>query len=118
MCILNGIQIWPKDAILHIFQGNPRELPPISMHPRGATNVCLNKYYMMHMKRGSQQLREKELYVLSAKTRQSSLANQNIRFCQQNRTLRFGKLNLRFFPDKHINKKQTPIDFMHSYIHM
>jgi hypothetical protein len=27
MCILNGIQIWPRDAILHIFQGNPREMP-------------------------------------------------------------------------------------------
>jgi hypothetical protein len=24
---LNGIQIWPRDTILHIFQGNLRELP-------------------------------------------------------------------------------------------
>jgi hypothetical protein len=27
MCILNGIQIWPIDVILHIFQENPRDIP-------------------------------------------------------------------------------------------
>jgi hypothetical protein len=26
MCVLNEIQIWPRDIILHTFQGNPREL--------------------------------------------------------------------------------------------
>jgi hypothetical protein len=48
------------------------------MHLRGATNVCVNMYYVMHMTRGSQQLREKESYVLFAKTEQSGLANKNI----------------------------------------
>jgi hypothetical protein len=54
MCILNGIQFWPLDVILHIFQGNPREPPPIYMHLRGATKVGVNMYYVMHMIRGLQ----------------------------------------------------------------
>jgi hypothetical protein len=44
MCILNRIQIWPKDVILHIFQGTPR-VPPISMHPICAT-ICVSEHVL------------------------------------------------------------------------
>jgi hypothetical protein len=58
MCILNGIQTWHIDAILHIFSRKSKRASPISMHPRGATNVCVNMYYVMHMTRESQQLKQ------------------------------------------------------------
>jgi hypothetical protein len=54
MCILNGIQIWTRNIILHIFQGNPRELTLyIYMHLIGATIECVNMYYEMHMTKDS-----------------------------------------------------------------
>jgi hypothetical protein len=49
MCILNGIKIWPRDAILHIFQGNTRELPLYACIQYVQQFVCENMNYVMHM---------------------------------------------------------------------
>jgi hypothetical protein len=48
MCILNRIKIWPKDAILHIFQGTQRKLP-LYLCIRYVQQLCVNMYYVMHM---------------------------------------------------------------------
>jgi hypothetical protein len=40
--------------------------------------MCVNKYYAMHMVRGSQKIKAGETYALSAKTGQSGLGNQII----------------------------------------
>jgi hypothetical protein len=44
--------------------------------------VCVNIYYVMHITGGSQQIKFRETYAKSTKTRQSSLANRTIQFCQ------------------------------------
>jgi hypothetical protein len=56
MCMLNGIQIWPRDAILHIFQGNPRELPLYVSIQYVQQFVCENMNYVMHMIEELQQI--------------------------------------------------------------
>jgi hypothetical protein len=102
MCILNGIQIWPRDAILHTFQGNPRELPHIYKSDKCNNFVCVNMYYVMHIIGGSQQLKFGETYAKSTKTGQSDLGNQIIWFCQQNHknwNIWFIKLEHPIFPD-------------------
>jgi hypothetical protein len=84
MCILNEIQIWSKNAILHIFQGNPKELPYIYASDKcnNFVCVCVNMYYVIHMTGGSQQIKFGETYAKSVKTEQSGLGNQIIWFCQ------------------------------------
>jgi hypothetical protein len=61
--MLNEIQIWPRDAILHTFQGNLRELPPISMHLISAT--ILSAWFEKF----------EETYAKSVKTERSGLRN-------------------------------------------
>jgi hypothetical protein len=58
MCRLNEIQIWPIDAISHIFQGNPRELTLYVCIWEVQQQCVCKEVYMMHMTRGSQQRRE------------------------------------------------------------
>jgi hypothetical protein len=80
MCIWNGIQIWPIDAILHNFKENPRELPSICMHPRGATiSVCEHVLRDAYDKKIIT-IKVGETYALSAKIGQSNLVNWTIRF--------------------------------------
>jgi hypothetical protein len=64
MCILNGIQIWHRDAILQIFQGNPRELPLYVCIRYVQQFVSENMNYVMHMIEEPQQIRL-EKYMLS-----------------------------------------------------
>jgi hypothetical protein len=63
MCILNRIQIWPKDAILHFFQGTPRVLPLYLCIRYVQKFVCVNMYYVLHMTRGSQSNKIGETYA-------------------------------------------------------
>jgi hypothetical protein len=66
MCILNGIQIWPRDAILHIFEGNLRGLPLYVCIRYVQQFVCENLNYVMHMTEESQQIRlEKHMLSMS-----------------------------------------------------
>jgi hypothetical protein len=74
MCILNGIQFWPLDVILHIFQGNPREPPYIYASERCNQSGCEHVLCDAHDKRFTI-IKEKETYVLSTQTGQSSLVN-------------------------------------------
>jgi hypothetical protein len=79
MCLLNGIQIWPIDNILHIFQVNPKKLP-LSMHPeRCNQSVCKQLIHDAHDKLFTK-IKVRETYFLSVKTEQSDLANWNLRF--------------------------------------
>jgi hypothetical protein len=65
MCILNGTQIWHRDAILHILQGNPRELPLFVCILYVQQFMCENMNYVMHKIEESQQIRlEKHMLSL------------------------------------------------------
>jgi hypothetical protein len=80
MCILNRIQIWPRDAILHIFKENPRELPVyVCIRSVQQKSMCEQVIRDAHDGRFTK-IKLRESYVLYAKTGQSSLRNQNIRF--------------------------------------
>jgi heme/copper-type cytochrome/quinol oxidase subunit 4 len=79
MCIMNVIQIFTYRCYFTHFLRKSKRAPPICMHPEGATNVCVNMYYMMHMTRESQQRREegqRTENALPAKTRPSDFINQ------------------------------------------
>jgi hypothetical protein len=84
MCILNGIQIWPRDTILHIFQENPKDLP-LYVCIRGVQQKCVCKQ-VIHDAHDSwfTKIKLREAYILSARTGQSSFINRNIRFSQHN----------------------------------
>jgi hypothetical protein len=81
MCILNGIQIWPIDVILHIFQENPIELPYIYASERCNKNVCEQVIHYAYDKSFTK-IKARETYVLSTKTEQFDLTNWNLRFFQ------------------------------------
>jgi hypothetical protein len=66
MCILNGIQIWPIDAILHIYQGNSREPPYMYASSRCNNNVCKQVIHDAHDKKFTK-IKARKIYVLSAK---------------------------------------------------
>jgi hypothetical protein len=67
MCILNEIQIWPKDTILHTLEIQESS-PYIYASDKCNTFVCVDMYYVMHMIGGSQQIKYGEPYVKSVKT--------------------------------------------------
>jgi hypothetical protein len=98
MYILNEIQIWPIDAILHIYQGNLRELPFMYASGRCNNNVCEHIIRDAYDKRFTK-IKATRTYVLSAKIEQSGLAKRNIWFCQQNWIIRYEKLDHPDFPD-------------------
>jgi hypothetical protein len=78
VCILNGIQISPIDAILHNFQGKTKRSPPICMHPRGAKiSVCGHVLCDAYDKKITT-IKVGETYAMSVKTGQSGLANRTI----------------------------------------
>ncbi len=90
MCILNEIQFWPKVPFSAFFK-KIQESSPYSY-----ASVGCNKSVCEHVKSDAHDKRFttnnwKESYVLSAKTGHSGVENRNIRFYQENRTIRFGK---------------------------
>jgi hypothetical protein len=95
MCILNEIQIWPKDVILHIFKEIQESSPYIYTFDKCNKFMCVNMYYVMHMIGGSQQIKFGETYAKSAKIRQSGFARQD----QQNQKIWFIKPEPLIFPD-------------------
>jgi hypothetical protein len=82
VCILNGIQIGPIDAILHNFQGKSKRAPPICMHPRGATiSLCEHVLRDAYDKKNTT-IKVGETYTMFVKIRQSGLTNWTMWFCQ------------------------------------
>jgi hypothetical protein len=73
------------------------------MHLRCATKVCGEQVIRDAHDRWFTKIKLREAYVLSARTRQSGLANRTIRFSQHNQkngNIRFGKLDYSVFPDR------------------
>jgi hypothetical protein len=82
VCILNGIQIWPIDAILHNFQGKSKRAPPICMHSRRATkSVCEQVSHDAYDKKIIT-IKVGETYAISAKIRSSGFINRILQFFQ------------------------------------
>jgi hypothetical protein len=101
MCILNGIQIWAKDVILHIFLKKSKSAP-LYVCIRGVQQKCGEQIIRDAHDRWFTKIKLREAYVLSAKIGRSGLANRNIRFSQhnqKNRNIWFGKLDYLIFPD-------------------
>jgi hypothetical protein len=93
MCILNRIQFWLKDAILHIFLGKSRELP-LYVCIQYEQPMCVSEYVLRdaHNRRIITN-KIVETYTESIKIRQSSLTNRTIRFGKLDHPILSGKTN-------------------------